>query len=110
MASPPISCPDFLRTKPHRRHFLRVGGLGLAGLTFRHLLPMEARAATQRRATARNVILLFQFGGPSHLDTFDPNPSAPPEIRGEFASIPTAVPGVRVTEHLPRLAHLAGKY
>jgi hypothetical protein len=56
------------------------------------------------------VILLFQFGGPSHLDTFDPKPDAPREIRGEFGVIPTCVPGVQVTEHLPRMAKLADRY
>src|SRR5205823_12260718 len=50
------------------------------------------------------------FGGPSHLDTLDPKPLAPSGIRGEFASIATNVPGIQVTEHLPRLARLADKY
>jgi hypothetical protein len=53
---------------------------------------------------ARSVILLDLFGGPSHLDTFDPKPAAPPEVRGEFSTIATSLPGVRVCEHLPRVA------
>jgi hypothetical protein len=109
-SSLPISCPDFLRTKMHRRDLLRYGGLGLAGLSLPQLLQSEAAAARPRQATARNVILLFQFGGPSHLDTFDPKPQAPSGIRGEFAPIPTNVAGIQVTEHLPRLARLADKY
>jgi hypothetical protein len=88
---------------------LKVGGLGLAGLNLPALLRAEA-GGRPRQATARSVILLFQFGGPSHLDTFDPKPGAPREIRGEFAAIRTRVPGVQVSEHLPRLARLADRY
>src|SRR5207247_10133658 len=74
-------------------------------------LQAESKAGEHsRKATARSVILLFQFGGPSHLDSFDPKPDAPREIRGEFGVIPTNVPGIRVTEHLPRLARCADKY
>jgi hypothetical protein len=54
--------------------------------------------------------MLFQFGGPSQFETFDPKPNAPAEIRGEFKPIPSSVPGVLVSEHLPRLAKLAHKY
>jgi hypothetical protein len=88
---------------------LKVGSLGLAGLNLPSLLQAEERPQ-KRKATARSVILLFQFGGASHLDTFDPKPSAPPEIRGEFATIKTSVPGILVSEHLPRLARSADKF
>jgi hypothetical protein len=88
---------------------LKVGSLGLAGLNLPSLLQAEERPQ-KRKATARSVILLFQFGGASHLDTFDPKPSAPPEIRGEFATIKTSVPGILVSEHLPRLARIADKF
>jgi hypothetical protein len=54
----------------------------------------------------RSCILLFYYGGPSHLDTLDPKPNAPAEVRGEYRSIATAVPGVRLSEHLPRTARL----
>jgi hypothetical protein len=63
-----------------RRTVLKVGGLGLAGLNLPSLLQAEQRLP-KRKATARSVILLFQFGGASHLDSFDPKPSAPREIR-----------------------------
>ncbi len=56
------------------------------------------------------MLVVFTSGGQSQLDTWDPKPNAPLEIRGEFRSIPTAVPGLRVCEHLPRLAELAGRY
>ena len=56
------------------------------------------------KGPAKAVILLDLFGGPSHIDTFDPKPDAPEGIRGEFGTIATALPGVRVCEHLPQLA------
>jgi hypothetical protein len=104
-----ICCTDFLRTKLSRRTVLKVGGLGLAGLNLPSLLQAE-QSPRQRKATARSVILLFQFGGASHLDSFDPKPSAPREIRGEFAAIKSCVPGTLVSEHLPRMARIADKY
>src|SRR5262245_38774761 len=104
-----MSCPDFRRGHMSRRKLLQIGALGPPCLSLSRRLEAEAKEP-QRRATARSVILLFQFGGPSHLDSFDPKPDAPPEIRGEFATIPTALPGVRVSEHLPQLARLAGRY
>jgi hypothetical protein len=106
-----IACADFMRTRCSRRAVLKVGGLGIAGLCLPALLQAEEQPRPRtKRATARSVILLFQFGGPSHLDTFDPKPSAPREIRGEFTPIRTRVPGVLITEHLPRLAGLADTY
>src|SRR3954454_5927740 len=83
-----------------RRDLLKVGGLALfGGLT----LPQPARA-NRTAGRVRSVILIDLFGGPSQIDTFDPKPEAPEEIRGEFASIASALPGVAVTEHVPRLA------
>src|SRR5262245_24685671 len=54
--------------------------------------------------------MLFQFGGPSHLDTFDPKPDAPAEVRGEFKTLQTKTPGLLVTEHLPKLAERSDLY
>lgn len=85
-----------------RRSFLRVGALGLGGLTLPDVL--RARAAGQAREPKTAVILVFLSGGPSQLDTFDPKPDAPAEFRGPFDSIPTTLPGVRVTELFPGLA------
>jgi hypothetical protein len=104
-----VCCPDFLQKHLNRRSLLKLGGLSLAGLGLPRLLQAEAKGPA-RKGTARSVILLFQFGGPSHLETFDPKPNAPAEIRGEFAPIPTNVPGIQICEHLPRLARLADKY
>ena len=104
-----ICCHDFSRTTLSRRTLLKVGGLGLLGLSQSYLLRAEATGQA-RTATAKSVILLFQFGGASHIDTFDPKPQAPQGIRGEFGVIDTSIPGRQITEHLPRLAQLADKY
>jgi len=85
-----------------RREFFRIGGLGLAGMTLADLLRLESRAASS--SPARSVILLWMQGGPSHIDTLDPKPEAPVEIRGEFGVISTVLPGVQICEHLPGLA------
>ncbi len=92
-----------------RRELLRVGGLGLAGLTLPALL--RARAASPApRARAKSVIQLFMWGGPSQLETFDLKPQAPDGIRGDFKPIATRTPGVRICEHLPRLAAATDRY
>ncbi|HKI35169.1 MAG TPA: DUF1501 domain-containing protein [Gemmataceae bacterium] len=94
-----------------RREFLRVGGLGLAGLTLPSLLTGQAQAsAAKSEPRARSVIQLFMWGGPSQHETFDLKPHAPDGIRGDFRPIATAVPGVRVCEHLPLLARRADRY
>src|SRR4051812_11205323 len=98
-----------------RREALRVGGLGFTGLMWSDLLRARAAAAPVKRPTnqfgkARACILVFNYGGPSHLDTFDLKPDAPREVRGEFRPVATRVPGVTISEHLPRLAALANRY
>lgn len=91
-----------------RRELLRAGSLAAMVGTASLRSPRAARAssgsANPRSARAKAVILLDLFGGPSHIDTFDMKPNAPAEIRGEFQSIPTVLPGYRVCEHLPLLA------
>lgn len=102
-----------MTTHLSRRDLLRVGTLGPLGLGLSSLLnPSTASASPMpsRKPTAKSVILLYMWGGPSHIDTWDPKPNAPVEVRGEFQSIPTAVPGVRISEHFPRLARLADRY
>ncbi len=105
-------CPNFQSTFLNRRELLKIGGLGIAGLSLPALLEAEANASGRgpRRARARSIIYLNQFGGPSHIDTFDMKPNAPENIRGEFRPIPTNVTGFQVCEHLPRLARIADKY
>jgi hypothetical protein len=81
---------------------LQVGGIGLLGLS----LPRVLHAASASGATADACILVFLDGGPSHLDLWDMKPDAPAEIRGEFRPIATSLPGVQLSEHLPKLARL----
>jgi hypothetical protein len=104
------ACPEFRRSALTRRSLLRIGAVGLTGLTLPGVLKAEKAAAKPRKATAKSVIMLFQFGGPSHHDTFDPKPDAPAEIRGEFKTLPTRTPGLLVTEHLPKLAERSHLY
>ncbi|HZU38611.1 MAG TPA: DUF1501 domain-containing protein [Gemmataceae bacterium] len=91
-----------------RREFVQIGYSGLLGVGLSSVLTPTALAA--RRSKPKSMILIFLTGAPSHLDTFDPKPDAPSEIRGEFKTIPTRVPGLHVSEHLPRLAARADKY
>jgi hypothetical protein len=92
-----------------RRRFMQVGGL--AGLNLLSASWMRAALAqTPRKAKAKSVILIFNSGGPSHTDLWDPKPDAPDDVRGSFRAIKTNVSGIRVTELLPRLAKLADKY
>jgi hypothetical protein len=87
-----------------RRDFLRAGGLGLlAGLG--SALPALARpAGTGNFGKAKSLLILYLYGAPSQLETFDPKPEAREEVRGEFRAIATRLAGVRVGEYLPRIA------
>src|SRR6516162_4257371 len=93
-----------------RRSFLRVGFLGLAGLSLADHLRLRARATETGRPTRDTaVILIWLGGGPSHLDMYDLKPEAPVEFRGEFREIPTSVPGINISEHLPLEARVMDK-
>jgi len=91
-----------------RRNFLKIGALGLGGLSLPQLLQAEAVSGIGRSHKA--VIMIFLPGGPSHQDIFDLKTEAPAEIRGEFKPIRTNVPGVQICEHLPQLARMADKF
>jgi len=89
-----------------RREMLQVGysgllGLGLSGLT---------RAEVVAPAKPNSLIVVFLTGAASHLETFDPKPDAPAEIRGEYGSIPTKTPGLLACEHLPKLAARSDRF
>lgn len=93
----------------NRRRFLQLGFAGLATIARLPGTTASGNAAEQfapspPRARARSCILLYMDGGPSHIDLFDLKPDAPADIRGPYTSIATSVPGIRVCEHLPRVA------
>src|SRR4051794_25636841 len=100
----PVACRG-----PSRRALLKVGLLGAWGLGLDDLFRLRARAAelgAKTPARATNCILIWLAGGPSHLDTFDPKPDAPKDVRGEFKPIDTSVPGLKISEVLPNLAKM----
>lgn len=91
-----------------RRDCLQLGlGAFLGGGLVRSLAARDAAAPTRK---ATGCILIWLDGGPTHYETFDPKPTAPKEIRGEFSPIATKVPGVQFCEYLPKLAAIANKY
>jgi hypothetical protein len=92
-----------------RREFLRVGGLGAAGLTLADLLRLKANGAVAPKAPHKAVIMIYLTGGPSHIDMYDLKPGAPPEYRGEFKPIQTNVPGLDICELMPLQAKIADK-
>lgn len=100
--APPL---DTLRVGS-RRWFLQTGLAGLAGLTLADVCRLGAASPGR---DPRSVILFWLSGGPSQIDTWDPKPEAPQEIRGPYRTIPTSLPGVRVCEHLPMQARLMHK-
>jgi hypothetical protein len=88
-----------------RRRFLQVGGLAAFGLSLpQYLRATDGQPGRSHGPLAKRCILLWMQGGPSHIDTFDPKPDAPAEVRGEFGTVPTTLPGVRFSEHVPMLA------
>ena len=94
-----------------RRDFLKVGTCGLTGLTLADVLRARALGATSGKSSKdTNVILIWKGGGPSHIDMWDLKPKAPAEFRGDFAPIPTNVPGIDIGEHLPLSARQMDKY
>src|SRR5688572_5721639 len=106
-----------------RRDMLRIGAIGLGGLTLPQLLALEARSVSEgsERLETRSVsegrpskrhkslIMIFLCGGPPHQDMYDLKVDAPAEIRGEFAPIKTAVPGIEICELLPNIARIMDK-
>src|SRR4051794_10047596 len=88
-----------------RREILRLGSLGVAGLSLPHLLASRAGAATSGTGSfgrAPSCILLYIVGGPPQHETFDPKPEASAEVRGPYHAIPTPVDGLQVGELMPR--------
>src|SRR5687767_15989972 len=98
------ACGGFHEAAVSRRRLLRVGGMGMLGLTLPKLLKAQSVTSPNRAPVprAKSVIFLYQFGGPSHIDMFDMKPDAPEGIRGPHKPIASNVPGLQVSEHLPR--------
>jgi hypothetical protein len=97
-----------------RRELIRSGGIGLLGLSLPDVLRIEAQAAAARTGAkiqprAKQVVMIFLQGGPSHIDIWDPKPEAPSNIRGEFKAIRTKVDGIQVSETMPMLAEVMDK-
>lgn len=93
-----------------RRDFLQAGTLGAIGLSLPQLLAAKEAGAIDERHDDRSVIMIFNLGAPSQLDTFDMKPDAPVEIRGPFKPIKTAAAGMEICEILPLHAKLADKF
>jgi uncharacterized protein (DUF1501 family) len=94
----------------HRRELLSIGSLALGGLSLSSLFAARAAAGPPASAvTGKSVIFVFQQGGPSQFETFDPKPEAPADIRTVGGTIPTAVPGLRFGVTLPQLARRADR-
>ena len=94
-----------------RRQVLATS-LGCAGLSLTDFLQLQSIAREKKNETkgkAKSCIILFAWGGMSHLETWDPKPDAPKEIRGSFDTIPTATPGIHIGEHMPYLAKQTNK-
>lgn len=100
MDSLPTMGSSSLASALNRRSLLRVGGMGMLGLTLPRLWAAEGKI----RPRAKSVIFLFQWGGPSHIDMFDMKPNAPDDVRGPLKPISSSVPGLQVCERLPELA------
>jgi hypothetical protein len=92
-----------------RRDFVKVGALGALGLDLAGYLRL-AQAQQVRQPRASSAIFVFLGGGPSHIDTFDPKPDAPADIRGEFNPVNTNVNGISICQHLPNLARCVDKF
>src|SRR5262245_26458812 len=93
-----------------RRSFLRAGGLAVGGLALSDFLRLKAQGAVASERRGKSVIMICLGGGPSHVDTYDMKPEAPAEIRGEFRPIKSNVPGMEMSELLPRQAKIADKF
>jgi hypothetical protein len=103
-----FACRGYRAAAFSRRNLLKVGGMGLLGLTLPKLLRAQDLKSGPK-AVAKSVIFLYQFGGPSHIDMFDMKPNAPEAIRGEHKPKGTKADGIAINEKLPRLASVMDK-
>ena len=104
------SCPEPFCDRISRRGFLKAGGMAVGGLALPDFLRLKAEGAVTAKGRGKSVIMICLGGGPSHVDTYDMKPDAPAEFRGEFRPIKTNVPGLDLSEMLPRHAKIADKF
>ena len=113
------TCSDLCdaHLKMTRRDLLRIGGAGMLGLSLGSLFKLQAMAAEKPKnaggpgwGTAKNVVMIYLQGGPSHLDLWDPKENMPDNMRSSFKPISTRIPGVNFTEILPELAKVNDKF
>ncbi len=113
------NCSDLCdaQMKMTRRNLLRVGGAGMLGMSLGSLFQLQSKAAPGGKqaggpgwGAAKNVVMIYLQGGPSHIDLWDPKENAPDNIRSIFKPIPTKIPGVNFTEILPQLAKVNDKF
>ncbi|HLN32674.1 MAG TPA: DUF1501 domain-containing protein [Gemmataceae bacterium] len=93
-----------------RRAFLQAGGSTVLGFSLADMLRLKALGNSPTQGPPKSVLLLWLWGGPSHLDTWDPKPAAPLEFRGPFSPISTKVPGMHITDLFPQLAKVADTF
>lgn len=93
-----------------RRDFLRAGTLGAIGLTLPQFHALRAAGAVDKEKDDRACIMIFNLGAPSQMDTWDPKPDAPREVRGPFQAINTNADGIQLTDIFPRMAKIADKF
>lgn len=93
-----------------RRTFLQIGLSGVTTLSLADLFRLRAQADDGNRAAPKSLLVVWLHGGASHLETYDPKPLAPSEFRGPFGAIDTSVPGVQISELLPRQGAIAHKF
>ncbi len=93
-----------------RRQLLQLGGISVLGLGLPQFLRARAPSAGTSTGPERSCIFIVQYGGASHIDSLDPKPDAPENVRGPYRPIATSVPGIQISEKLPLLARLADRY
>lgn len=106
----PSGCREFVQSlRCSRRDLVRAGAIGLLGHSAIPLLANDSKGVSGINVRAKSVIFYHHYGAPSHIDTFDPKPDAPAEIRGEFATIASSAPGFPVTDIMPGIAKVCDR-
>ena len=106
-----FGCEEFRRNLAiDRRGFVKAGALGMAGLSLSQVLKAESAVDPAKTSKEKSVIILWQRGGPSQHETWDPKPDAPQDYRGAFGAMSTNVPGIQICDLLPKCAKVMDKF